>query len=338
MASSMEIFERELDLLELRSFPLSTYMMENKTTGEKSIFKALLKFLEGLKKMIREAIEKVRKKLEKKVYDGSISAQLVLAKKVLAKYDETVTVDFVDVWEYEKVLKKSVRDLHILTKAFMAKYKSLGAGLTLTNAYTKKSNAILDKTQKKLLEITSTKKPVKVTKLIEWLEKQDKNNTNLFDFAEEYLTELEEIEKTVREMEEKAAQYAKETGMVAKPTALTDQLKNASVFVKRNMDWIGSAMVYLSSKIIRISLDISAQNEMRRAKDLETGGDRGPGSAIWSDEELDRTVALKYAEGRTDNTKNRLRASRALRSSEMMGAGAATSNFARSVLSRRNSV
>ena len=72
MASSMELFERELDLLELRSFPLSTYMMENKTTGEKSIFKALLKFLEGLKKMIREAIEKVRKKLEENLLTNQI--------------------------------------------------------------------------------------------------------------------------------------------------------------------------------------------------------------------------------------------------------------------------
>ena len=336
--SSLYIFQKQLEIIEEQAFPISSYAIYEAGDGERKIWDSIKEFLRKMRTLIETQIKNVQKKFHERISSKKVKKDLETIKKMIQLSDgKEIMVDFYDVWEYEVILQKTVKELSALTKAYMTKYRLVGNGLTLTNAYTNRCKKLIEKSEKKLSEIKEKKIKVDAKKLLEWVESQEKKGrSEVFAFAEDYLKEIKEIEKTVEEMDKKAEKYASETGMVAKPTGILDNLKNASIFVKRNIDWIGMiGIIYVTSTAQKYATELGIQKEELKKNTMEP--DRGSGSMLHNSERTREYATRKFNEGRTKN-KTELVASRVLGNAKMTGFGVAANNFIQSVRHRKNSV
>ena len=338
--SSELIFEKQLEVLEWEVFPLSTYEIYESGNGGRTIWASVREFLKKLRTMIREQIQKVREKIHKKMVEKKVKNDLENVKKLLRHpvvRGKDVKLAFYDVWKYEAILRQTVKELTVLTKAYVAKYGIVGNGLTVTNAYTNRCRKLIEKTEKRLRPLKEKKISVDALKVLDWIEQQEKkDNTEVFAFAEEYLDQIKEIEQTVAEMERKADQYAADTGMVRKPKDLLDTMKNASIFVKRNLDWIGAATIYAVARFGQlVTSDLGVKIEVQKKETEEPN--RGSGSMLYNADRIKEYGTKKFREGRTTN-KAGVVSDRALNTIQSMALGSTVTSLGKSIKSRRNSV
>lgn len=338
-------FATRLDIIDWECFPISSYMIceseENPDKLYKKVWDALLEFIKKIKNTIQDAITSGVKKAKRIFESKETKDKLVKLKKEIqnAEAKGIRTVDFYDVWRYQSVMERSVKELDFLTSAYLKKYNFIGAGLTETNHFTKKVKDTIDKYESELKKIKEKKIKVSSKKVLEWIDSQTrKGNTNIFSFAEDYVHQLDKYEKMVREYERRADDYAKKTGMVRKPEGFTDTMKNISVYVKRNMDWIGFALASAGLHFVKSAANVVATNaEYNSMNDKDAF--RGD-SMIRGDKKMKDIAANNVKDGTYHDKANKkfITATRVTNAGQVISGAKVGENLLNSVANRRNSV
>ena len=241
-----EQFVMEFELMSEMAFPLESYpICESGSNLRETIWSAVLNFLKKIQETMKKALQACKEKMKRGREDKKSKETIHKLRKLIQKEKNAgkVKVQFYNVWDYQKIVDKAVKELDHTINSFLRKYETLGAGLRKTDHFIDKVNRIIEKYDKQLEEIRVTKKEYPVNDILDWMDKEVlSGNDRVFSFLDAYMDKLNEYQKIVKDFDEKASRYAQETGMVRRPTELTEGLKNMSVFVKRNMDWIGPFM------------------------------------------------------------------------------------------------
>lgn len=241
-----EQFVMEFELMSELAFPLESYpICESGNSLRETIWSAVLNFLKKIQETMKKAVQACKEKMKRGREDKKSKETLYKLRKLIQKEKNAgkVKVEFYNVWDYQKIVDKAVKELDHVIMGFIRKYETLGAGLRKTDHFIDKVNRIIEKYDKQLEEIRVTKKEYPVNDVLDWMDKEVLNgNDRVFSFLDAYMDKLNDYQGIIRDFDHKASRYAEETGMVRRPTELTESLKNMSVFVKRNMDWIGPFM------------------------------------------------------------------------------------------------
>lgn len=339
------VFEMKIDIITEACFPISEYTLyESSEPLQIKLWTAIQKFLKRMQELIQDSIMVARRKLKQQLTDKKTVDSLkrlrneLNANKTLGKKN----TEFYDVWKYQKVMEKSTKELDGIVRRFLMKYEQVGAGLTSTNHFVHKVNSTIDKYESELKMIRSKKIQVPIQKVLDWIDYQMlKGNGHVFDFADEYLKKLDEYQKTVRTFESKADAYADKTGMVRKPTDITEVIKNISIYVKRNIDWIGPGVLAVALHLFSAGISAHAAN-----KEFDSLNAKHPSRG--SAEDTNRYNIEQLRAAATDNVekgiigakgnKKNVVAKRVAQAGEVAAGAAAGKNVQKAMKDGRNSV
>lgn len=243
---SDDVFVMEFELLMEEAFPLESYPVYETGKGmRETIWSAVLNFLKKIKETMKKALQACKDKMRRKEEDKKSRETIHKMRKLIQKQKNAgkLKVEFYNVWDYQKIVDKSIKELDQVVNRFLRQYENVGSGLTKTNHFIDRVNGIIAKYDKQLGQIRQTKKEYPVDDVLNWMDKEVlSGNDRIFSFLDVYMKKLDEYQKVILEFDEKANAYADAHGMVRRPTELTEALKNISIYVKRNMDWIGPSM------------------------------------------------------------------------------------------------
>jgi len=225
------------------------YMTESdKESVHKSICDKLVSMVSSLIKRIRDGINKMRSKISKKLNDASF--KIKIAKIRNCKVDKEV--EFVDVWKFEHVFKKEVREICHLCEEWTKNYDKSGASVSKANKFENKYKYIVNKYEAELEKIKKTKIKVSSLKLKKWLLQNTQPNGDPAGMLFIYTQRLEKCEATLKEVSEKKKEFIANTGYDNGPASFTKFITNSSIYIKRNSDWL--SMIALSSIAVFTSM------------------------------------------------------------------------------------
>lgn len=341
-------FQTRLDIIDWESFPISSYLIceaeENTNPLYKKIWESILSFLKKMKQTIRDAIDIVSKKVRRTLESKQTKDNLASLRTELRRMEKSgaKNIEFYDVWRYQEVMDRSIKELDRMTEMYLKKYNVIGAGITETNLFTKQVTKTIEKYELQLRGIREKKIMVPIKTVLGWIEIQmHKGNKNIFSFAENYVNQLDNYEKIVKEYEAKADAYAEKTGMVRKPSGFTDTLKNLSIYVKRNSDWLGAMVVAAVATVGKYLADaVATNNETNAMEDREPS--RGDSMMPNLNPEGRKSIVKNSVENGTvfdKKSKKYIRGKRALTAVQAASVAKATEALTNSVfVDHRNSV
>ena len=332
----------EMALIEEECFPISQYTVyESKEPLQRRLWSSIQEFLQKMRNLIKSSIERVQKAVEKRVREKELKKSL---KKIRAEISSQKgkTVEFYDVWKYQDVMDRAIKDLDAQIHRFLVKYNHLGSGLTQTTIFVDRIQKTITKYDVQLKKLQTEKITVPVEKVISWIDQQIlSGRIKLFDFGTTYLKKLEEYEKIAAEFDEKATRYAEKTGMVKKPTGLTDVIKNTTIFVKRNIDWIGPAVVAVSLHFAAaLFKTVAANNEYDELTNRYPSRGNAESTNRFSDEQLENIALANVKDGSVlaKGNKKYVAAKRLSNLGTVASIGISGENMKKAMDSKRNSV
>lgn len=246
-----------MDLCLIREYTVESEDGEKGKKLTSRIAEMLRSLIARIKRGIATFNEKLKKRIETEKFKRDI-------KKLKSSKVET-TVEFIDVWEYEKLFKAEVRELCRLCEDWRRAYEKGGASVGQANRFMDHYKDIVDMYEPKIAEVKKNKIKVSSSKVRKWLLLNTQINGEPAGMLQIYLKRLEECQKTFEEVQKKKADYIAKTGYHDGDPSFTKFVTNASIYVKRNADWL--TMFAISS----VTLFIGYEIEQSAKKDIGKG-------------------------------------------------------------------
>lgn len=256
-------------------------MLESDDSNRKlgKIKNALVKFINTLIKAVSTFIENTKKKINDFVNSVKFKFDL---KRVKQSAKKGATVEFYDVWKFEKVFKKASDDL---TKKCLDIQSKCNEGCTIIVAEMKLKSLkhSVEKYNVTLNNIKENKITLDAQKVLAWLQDNYTNTGKPLGMMYIYQQTLESAEKTLNDLEERTNQYYEEHGIDNAANAYTKAMGIVSVFYKENSGWI---ITKTCSSLSSIFSDILEKSDKEDIADDLNG----------TEEERKKEANIKYSD------------------------------------------
>ena len=338
MTKSEDIFRSELSILEERCFPYQEIYLE---AGDDKTASGLRKFIQGIKNLLMKTMDMISEKVHKAFQTEKSKQSLAALRSACLdkKYKGAKTIKCYDVMEYQKVLKETVTHLDKVISKYLKGYQASGKGLHTTDKMVDEVNKTIKESDEKLKKIKSEKVDMDIQDLLNWIDRQArKGNKDLFDFAYDYMRQLDEYAKIAAEFDKKADEYAEKNKMVRRPKGVTQTLTNVSSYVKRNIDWIGSFAIASACMMVhRIGDEASVEKNFDHLQNDDDWGERGNSSVLKGPQANKKRAHLMTKENRGERHRHDIAKMGEIGGS-VAGYGFGMRNFLKAKGERRNSV
>ena len=205
-----------------------------------SKLQAFTNMIQSILKLFKDYIIKLKDMLKKEDQRKQIAMKLSFVKKDLHRLEAAGVkyTQFVDTNKLDGLIEDATKFIEGSLNRFMSMYYKGLAGAIASESFLAMFNHGLESYSKKIEECLKTKKTMRISDVVRWIESNITWTGRSIGNLEKYQNMLDKATKEAERIAAAAKEYEDQNGYIMTNMSFKNMVNNITVFAKKNYDWI----------------------------------------------------------------------------------------------------
>ena len=252
---------------------LITESTESSESRTSKVLDSIITFFKKIVSVLTEFMKKISSKLTTEGKKKSVADQFASVKKEIKtlKNSGVKTIDFYDVKEYDKCIKKFSTKINSLISNWEAKISDKTSTAHNAEIFIKKSDELIKDSTSRLNSIRSKKKPYPIDTVVEWIDLQIHSKGETQITMKEFIDQIERLIQYTNGVKKQLNEYSEKTGYIPMAKSIKDVMNNTTIFLKKNYDWV---IAYSASTVLLLYSLLIGHINVSNGIEVTTGGEQ----------------------------------------------------------------